>query len=462
MGNFNQHIENEMKLQEYLGLWFLPVDEEFKRNCRAGVVRFQPSRHSEVEILGSFDDIESGAKLEAVFRRYPVVHGASHGRKRFTLFECTTCSRQIDAFEDPELANTRIDFIDAWVGPNVFASKFEVAFYEVSFGMGGLAAWHNVTAFSSEHDFKHKATCLRYQCPEDVLLYEDGKVVIPLSYSWHPATQQVAQTSGTIEHDPRVVIKSRDGRLPFYGDEGAFEWYITRIRTVIGLMIGSACPIYNCSGLFQKFAAPTETEGLKHEERFSRLWCRDINNDWVPSPFDIWILFVAVKDELRQVVSAFFRMAAVPAGYAGHLVFLYSSRTTAFTQGTLPELVYQFEGIHREVLGHKKWELTDRFKDILKEIRCVFPEFSDEEFDAIETYVRKRRNNYSHANPETYHKNFRLYIFATMWMRMFDTITVLYLCGLSPRTIWGGLGKNHEYREMVSSLPSLLRTGETC
>lgn len=222
MSAFNQYVAEEMTLQEHLGLWFLPTSDVNVRDSRAGILRFQTEHHAEVDILGAFEEGAWCSLSKEVFRRYPVIHGAAHGQKRFSLFDCVKGRSQVDFFEDSQLTNTQIHFVDGWVGPEVFKDKDAVLFFSYSFGLAGLASWHNVHAFSSEHDFKQHATCLKYKRPEDVSLYEDDQVTIVLSYSWRAAGAELAQTSGTIEHDPRIVIKSKRGKLPFYG--GMDRW----------------------------------------------------------------------------------------------------------------------------------------------------------------------------------------------------------------------------------------------
>lgn len=222
-------------------------------------------------------------------------------------------------------------------------------------------------------------------------------------------------------------------------------------------MIGNSCPMYGVAGLYQNFSPATDGVPMQREESFVRLWCRDLKEEPQLSPLDVWIPYVAVKDNLQTAISRFFSWSDTPADYAGHLVYLYSSRRGAYTQGVLPELVFQFEGIHREVCGHKKWSLEQRFRDVIEGLGDLFSAFSQDEINILIQYVKDRRNNYAHANPETYHANFRLYIFVTQWMRMLDTIIVLYLCGLPIDSIKRRLSQNHEFRDVMTTLPALLK-----
>lgn len=221
--------------------------------------------------------------------------------------------------------------------------------------------------------------------------------------------------------------------------------------------MGNSCPMYEATGLYQKFSPETAESPLQCEQIYARLWCRDLKEEIQLSPYDSWIPYAVVKDDLPIVIRRFMSLADTPVNYAGHLVYLYSTRRGSYTQSVLPELVFQFEGIHREICGHRKWPLEKRLRDVINGLEGLFGPEDEDGLDCIVRYVKDRRNNYAHANPETYHANFRLYIFATLWMRMLDTVLVLYLCGLPVVSIKRGLEQNHEFKEMMAVLPALLR-----
>ena len=79
------------------------------------------------------------------------------------------------------------------------------------------------------------------------------------------------------------------------------------------------------------------------------LWRRDVEDTKPISPFDVWLPYEYVAESLKTVVAGFMGMGDFPAGLAGHLVYLNASRRTAFTQSVLPELVYMFEGLHKQL-----------------------------------------------------------------------------------------------------------------
>ena len=455
-------LADELKEQEYLGYWWLPVKVGQQQVKRAGVIHFAPNNRAELDLLGAFEEGVPFA-LERQLLEYPVIQGAAHGLKRITLFDCVTYNNNQDWLESTELADVRIAFIEGWVGRETYAAKDGIQFWDFRAGMHGLSAWHNAKAFASRNDWDNKHTELLYDCPESVELFKDELVEIKLIYSWQPASQQLAQCEGKISHDPRILIKALNGRLPYYGEQGSYDFYLGRIRTVLGLMIGRGCPLYDCTGLVQR-CAPCKEGGEVPEIVLRHLWRRDIEAEKPISPFDVWLPYEDVVQALKTVVVGFMAMDKFPAGLAGHLVYMNASRQTTFTQSVLPELVYMFEGLHKQLyckgLSRRQQEnihLANRFEDEFSRIGDVFPFLDAATKDKLIKYLKDRRIAFSHANPDSYQNNIPLYIYVTIWMRMFLAAMVLEYCGLPVSSIYTAFSKNHEYRELAAKIPLLLQ-----
>lgn len=448
-------LADELKEQEFLGYWWLPVKDGAPQDNRAGVLHFKPDKRANINLLGAFErDVQF--LWRHPFKKYPVIQGAAHDLKRFSLFDCVTTNQNYNSSEPAELAAVQIDFIEGWVGGESYVSKDDICFLDFTIGMDGLAPWHNASAFESKYDFQNQNADLHYMCPKPVTLFKDDLVEIELTYSWQGPSQQVAQKKGSISHDSRIRIKSLNGKLRYYGDHGSYHFYLSRMRTVLGLMIGRGCSLYDCSGLAQKYE-PLKDGGTIPEIILRHLWRREMEDSPPMSPFDVWIPYNDVNPYLKQVVEKFINMDEVPAGFSGHIVYMNGTRRTNFTQGILPELVYLFEGLHRELYGDPKKKLKARFNDEFSRICGVFPFLDLEERDKLVKYVKDRRNKYSHANPDTYHENFLLYIYVTTWMRMFLVAMLLEYCGMPVNVLYAALSKNHEYATVAKNIPLLLQ-----
>ena len=455
-------LADELKEKEFLGYWWLPVKDGAPQDNRAGVLHFKPDKRANIHLLGAFErDVQF--LWRHPFKKYPVIQGAAHDLKRFSLFDCVTTNQNFNSSEPAELAAVQIEFIEGWVGQETYSTKDEIRFLNLMAGMLGLSAWHNVKAFESQSDWNNKHTELQYDCPEAVELFKDELVEIKLVYSWRPASQQLAQCEGKISHDPRILIKSLNGKLPYYGESKSYHFYLNRIRSVLGLMVGRGCPLYDCSGLVQKCELHKE-DGMVPEIALRHLWRRDIEDDKPMSPFDVWFPYEHVAQSLKTVVAGFMGMDEFPAGLAGHLVYMNASRRTTFTQSVLPELVYIFEGLHKQLycegLCQKEKEkipLANRFTDEFSRVSNVFPFLDATMKDRLIKYVKNRRVAFSHANPDSFQDNIPLYINVTIWMRMFLTAMILEYCGMPVDVLYAALSKNHEYANVAKNIPQLLQ-----
>ena len=454
-------LADELKEQEYLGYWWLPVKDGQQQDNRAGVLHFKPDGSANLNLLGAFErDVQF--LWRHPFKKYPVIQGAAHDLKRFSLFDCVATNQNYNSFEPAELAAVQVDFIEGWVGQETYSSKDEIQFLNLMAGMHGLASWHNVKAFGRKTDWNNKHTELQYDCPKPVELFKDGQVEITLVYSWQGASEQLAQCEGKISHDPRILIKSLKGKLPYYGECNSYHFYLNRVRSVLGLMLGHGCPLYDCSGLVQKCELHKEG-GMVPEVALRHLWRRDVEDAKPILPFDVWLPYEHVAESLTTVVAGFMGMDQFPAGLAGHLVYMNASRRTAFTQSVLPELVYMFEGLYKQLYckelsrsQQKKINLSNMFEDEFSRIDNVFQFLDATTKDRLIKYLIDRRIAFSHANPDSFQDNIPLYINVTIWMRMFLTAMVLEYCGMPCGSIYTAFSKNHEYQELAAKIPVLM------
>ena len=117
-----------------------------QQDNRAGVLHFKPDRNANLDLLGVF---ESDVQFlwRHPFKKYPVIQGAAHDLKRFSLFDCVATNQNYNSSEPAELATVQIDFIEGWVGQETYSAKDEIQFLNFMAGMHGLASWHNANVF---------------------------------------------------------------------------------------------------------------------------------------------------------------------------------------------------------------------------------------------------------------------------------------------------------------------------
>ncbi len=84
-------ILKERQEQAYLGIWWIPDDDAEQRNV-SGVMRIAEGEKIDLQLLGTF----SPDDRKIAFQDYPVVNGASHGLKRFTMFNVSVVGQQFN------------------------------------------------------------------------------------------------------------------------------------------------------------------------------------------------------------------------------------------------------------------------------------------------------------------------------------------------------------------------------
>lgn len=446
-------LSDELKEQEYLGYWWLPTNDVQQHDDLAGVIRFAPNSRSELELLGSF-----GKTMPQVHDKCPVVNGAAHGTKWFTLFDCYLRHCNQNFSETIELAAVRYCFADGWIGSRPYSSKDDIRFLRFTAGIDGLASWHDAKAFSWDYDPDSNITVLRYQRPDFLELYKDDWVEIKLGYCREGPSLARAQRESVISHDPRILIDSLGGELPYYGGRGSYRFYLDRLRTILGLMIGLGCPLYDCVGSTE-VRRSTSDDGVAPKVELRHWWRRDIEDAQSISPWEIWLPHKDVADYIQTAIGKFMVLDDDCAGLAGHIVYMNASRRTDFTQKVLPELIYLFEGLYRGIWRPKKCRgevLSPWLKAEFSRIGNIFSFLDSDAQDKLIKYVKARRNNYAHANPESYSKNIMLYIHATNWLRMFLTAMLFDYCEIPVSVILSTFCKQPEFIEFAKDLKPML------
>ena len=105
---------------------------------------------------------------------------------------------------------------------------------------------------------------------------------------------------------------------------------------------------YNCTGVLRRHEMPHDGKPFV-PEIIKHTWRRDMPK--LPekglSPFDVLVPYAKLGN-LREVTSKFFELPKLARDFVGHLVYLNGCDSN-MTQGVLSELVFMFEGIHREL-----------------------------------------------------------------------------------------------------------------
>lgn len=398
------------------------------------------------------------------------LRGCVHPTRHIALLKCLTCQSQTSRGCGLGTESAELGFIEMWVGDLGFDSAEEIAFDSYAFGISNLNVWLNRGCFSPK-DGKSKHVEFHR------LIFEDAFVRVYLAFL--PVQSIMEGTSRrTMRHEPCVFIKSKKGALHYYGETGCYEYYEHRLTSLFGLLIGKNAVHYGrCGRADYPLNETMKTAGV--------VW--RLNRKPLPQKLltplkreDIFVPYDVVEKELPRIVENYFKLNDEIEGICGRLVYFRLGQT-AIPYGGVPELVFMFEGLARNLYGedlnlkreempgyqvHKtnadnvlamlgsKPELKDwlyrrlKFKppkiqelfDLARlNMKCAFFHLdNDNAWLAYTNYLRARRDGFAHSESKALIHD-KMYLSAYFWLEGFMMGMVLLKCGVSPEIIRRGV-----------------------
>lgn len=246
-----RNAEDECRELRIEGYWFLPpVDGKPPRRV-AGVLTFVTDQQGRLELF----ELLEGVTTE--FREIPVIWGEGSDGSKITILSAMTSG----LYGNPSCWRMSCDLAAVWVSESRhFKSREDVAFDEVIFGVHRLRAWDGRNGFvnstikeevpsgSENQNTVETDVKITYRRPEEVRFYDDERVSIVLSYWWSQSGWSIGQSSAYVRDYPRIVIRSRDGLLPYYGERDSFEYYQRMVFSMIAFLIGEGAFVYDQRG----------------------------------------------------------------------------------------------------------------------------------------------------------------------------------------------------------------------
>lgn len=446
------------------GKWWIP-DGTAEPKKVSGELTFE---------VGSGGTLELDDALSDKIREIPVVHGQGTKGECVTVFNGFSDGLQMNANSMGVFRLERIRFYDMWVGNQRFDSKEEVRFVSYSFGMHNIENWADRHCFPMPKSLKTKPKNLSivYKPPKPLLLFEDERMIIRLDAVWTGPSYSVGQLESSIQHYPRIVIRSKDGALPYYGDEESISDHEWMIFVLIALLMGVVTWKFGFEGVIEPThktkAGYTQEVSVRHY--FQHDWGKV---DPAKSPIHLELLFpyetIGTKfPEFAFRFSKVFHANESPVD----IVYRLQCRKGTFYPSTLPELLFAFEELEKNLLRKKNavletkeetiaqavieklkfprgkkqrdWlsaklsmrglSFATRFQTAFKDMKSIYPELVTDLQKPFIRYLKRTRNNYAHAALAT-SADYTLYIYASHWMAEFMTLMILRASGLSTNKI---------------------------
>ena len=484
MKSSNLHADVAFESIEYTGEWWVPGMQGQK--CFGHLYITPKENLQKLVLLGSFE-----RNAFQIWNKYPVIQGRISKGSGITIFDAI-CIGKSTSLNTPDLSETTISFSEMWIGPGLFECQDEIKLENLSFGINNLGQWHNQQNFK----YEYKENSIKYIPPEKLLLYEDSLVTISLGYI---CCTNTSIQNASFEQDARINIKSKQGKLPFYGEQQSFQYYSNMIYSFFSLIIGISPFMYDCVGIVQN--AVFTNGHIEQEEAYQRLWRRFLPKE-IPQKItfmDIPFPYKAIQEQLTTIVSNYAEKFAAIDGFGGFVFKLVNSQQVRqYDDSSLPEMYFIFEGIMKSLYKkeidkqHQKLFPLDDFEikrcqilevcppgliDWLKDLLFPYPTGKDRiaaafpisagvfrfiteaQFNQIFKYITKTRNLYSHGASDRI-DNWELYIPVTMWMRQLITSLIIYKCDCTIKMNETCYVHNPIFNELSQTIPKLLSTLE--
>ena len=442
------------------GKWWIPDGTENPRKV-PGELSFEVSTGGTLELDDALSD---------KIREVPVIHGLGTRGECVTIFNGMTVGLPMNFNSVGVFRRERIDFFDMWVGNHWFKNKEAVCLKEYSFGIHDIENWADQHCFPMPKSPKTKPKTLSivFKPPKPLLLFADDRLAIHLaavrtgpSYSW-------GQLESSIQHYPRIVIRSKGGVLPYYGNEESISGREWMIFVLIALLMGNVTWKFGFEGVVEPIHKTKErdTPEVSVRHYFQHDWGKV---DPAKRPIHLELLFPyeTIGKGFPKLASRFSEVFHANENPVD-IVYRLQCRKGPFYPSTLPELLFAFEELEKNLLRELNEPIendaktfADKLRKKLKphctktewnwasqkltsqglsfQKRCllafkemiqIYPELDSSLSKTLAGHLTNTRNDYAHAVKST-SDNHVLYVYTSHWMAEFMTLMILRACGLS-------------------------------
>ncbi len=325
------------------------------------------------------------------------------------------------------------------VGDTCFTTKESIRLRSCSFRCTNLEVWADYLPFKYHFSSKRKRRLCDINLPAPLLMYEDDHVRIELSTTLN-SNMSIFSFNASYYHE--VIIRAKGNRkLPYFGDMHSFSYYEKVVFYFLGMMIGKKAVIFRCIGTVNKQRIKSSTEAVESFSKqkmytFSKvefLYAKKIEESWIDEIISNNVLMgrrAIGDDRLCRIIRGFF----INFDKIDFILddWLAMRNRSSYTNHSLPELLYNLEGLHRalypecnrksgykatinaihaispfdhyeQILNNSKHELPfkQRLQDILLiKVNQVYPYLTSDQKNIIINYLHEIRDNAAHRETQ--------------------------------------------------------------
>ena len=271
---------------------------------------------------------------------------------------------------------TVFSFTSFCVGNKSFPNEDSIRLRKYSFRCTNLETWAAYRLFSFKNSRGKKRSLGEIDIPDPLIIYEDPIIRIKLSLT---INQRSTQFSTNVSCYNTIDIEVKGNRkLPYYGQTGSISYYENAIFYFLGLMIGKHALAFNRTGVAEiKRLAPPTTPHASHSKviRYPSKELEFFNNckideSWLGEIRADQMLLIRTDLDTQLLLCSFRNFFAKISRFDFILDDWMAMRNkTSFTNYSLPELIYNFEGLHRSL--YPECDTEDGYLGKITEINAI-------------------------------------------------------------------------------------------
>ena len=328
--------------RRYQGIWWIPGSDT---KCY-GTLFFDIDGEQKLCLIGNIE--EENPLSFVVNSRFRTIHGECWINRKLTcvtVFDAVCINLTTNLLDTKALPESTLSFSELWIGNVHYNTREDISFSVVYFGLNNLEKWKNdkgVFVSTIEEHLKSVSTDMK--TPESIVLFSDEKVTISIDYIKQFPQLSIGQTEYTISCTPSIRISAKNGSLPYYGNEGTFEYYSLFMYHLFSLFLFGQTFFFCMHGYQSAPQGDLSIQPIQEE----LLYARDITAKQRKSIHllqDVLFPYCVIKDCLEVFIVSFHReykrMRIVLE------TLLSSIQSSSYTTESLPRLLYSLEGLQQ-------------------------------------------------------------------------------------------------------------------
>lgn len=310
--------------------------------------------------------------------KFPAITGTVTTGEKVSVFDSLVTNSNTGR-RDLLSRKTVFAFTSLCIGDECFTSKEQIRLRSYSFRCSNLETWFGFHPIRHSISPKRNRSLVAINFPPLLTLYEDDFVRIKLVTM---INQNMAPGSLNVSYCHKVSIEAKGNRkLPYYGSDNSFSYYENIIHSFFCLVIGKHAFSFGRIGTTkkQRIILPTEKgstllKGKRYvvPQRIELLNACKKDESWfdpIP-PQRTLVHYNQLKGPmLTCVIKEFFEKYS----HFGFVLddWIAMKNCSAYTNYSLPEMLYNFEGLHRSL--YPECDTSAGYKVAISAIHAISP-----------------------------------------------------------------------------------------